>query len=87
MCTWLGGVCFVPSTLICLYILRAHHSSPTLPPFFLGDLKYKGNTDLPPAEQIITAEPDLRHVNLTNEDEFIVLACDGVWDCRTNQVR
>jgi len=51
----------------------------------LGDLKYKGNAQLPKAAQIITAEPDVRSHTLTAEDEFLVLACDGVWDCMSNQ--
>jgi serine/threonine protein phosphatase PrpC len=34
---------------------------------------------------MITAEPDITHIHLTPEDEFLILACDGVWDCMTNQ--
>jgi len=34
---------------------------------------------------MITAEPDLARISLTPDDEFLVLACDGVWDCMTNQ--
>lgn len=51
----------------------------------IGDLKYKGNSDLPRADQMITAEPDLRSVDVTDEDSFLILACDGVWDCMTSQ--
>ena len=51
----------------------------------LGDLKYKGNAELPPSAQIITAEPDVRAHTLTEQDEFLVLACDGIWDCMSNQ--
>ncbi|KAL3142746.1 hypothetical protein ABBQ38_003046 [Trebouxia sp. C0009 RCD-2024] len=51
----------------------------------IGDLKYKTNSGLPANEQIITAEPDVKHVALTAEDSFFVLACDGVWDVMTNQ--
>jgi hypothetical protein len=51
-----------------------------------GDLKYKGNHSLPPKDQMITAEPDVTVTTLTDEDEFIILACDGIWDCKTNQV-
>ncbi len=53
----------------------------------IGDLKYKGNTELHPKDQIITAQPDIRHISLQPEDRFFVLACDGVWDVMTNQVR
>ncbi|KAL0033360.1 hypothetical protein WJX77_005531 [Trebouxia sp. C0004] len=51
----------------------------------IGDLKYKTNSGLPANEQIITAEPDVKHVMLTGNDPFFLLACDGVWDVMTNQ--
>jgi protein phosphatase 1G len=51
----------------------------------LGDLEYKQNKRLPPEEQMITAYPDLVVEPLTNDINFIILACDGIWDCMTNQ--
>lgn len=51
----------------------------------LGDLKYKQDSLRPRAEQIITAQPDVTSHSLERGDEFMVLACDGVWDCMTNQ--
>ncbi|KAK2197784.1 bifunctional PPM-type phosphatase [Babesia duncani] len=51
----------------------------------LGDLSFKRDTTLSPAEQRITALPDVRICPLNNADEFVVLACDGIWDCKTNQ--
>ena len=51
----------------------------------IGDLKYKCNQELPPAQQIITAEPDVCRVQLQPGDRFLLLACDGVWDVLTNQ--
>jgi len=51
----------------------------------LGDLEYKQNKRLPPEEQMITAFPDVVVENLTDDSEFMILACDGVWDCKTNQ--
>ena len=53
----------------------------------IGDLKYKGNKDLTPDKQVITAQPDVRIFELTKEDRFFVLACDGIWDVMSNQVR
>lgn len=53
----------------------------------IGDLKYKQNPDLPPEHQIITAEPDIRQETLGPDDKFVILACDGVWDVMSNQVR
>jgi len=40
---------------------------------------------LEPAAQIITAEPDVQHLKLNGEDQFLVLACDGIWDVMDNQ--
>lgn len=44
-----------------------------------------GNLSLPAKDQMITAEPDLARITLVPEDEFLVLACDGIWDCLSNQ--
>jgi hypothetical protein len=51
----------------------------------LGDLKYKQSKHLLPSAQMITAEPDIRILDITEEDEFFILACDGIWDALTNQ--
>eukprot|EP01039_Chlorochromonas_danica_P011095 gene11094-12358_t len=51
----------------------------------LGDLKYKQNKSVPPEGQMITAEPDIAVIDLCADDQFFILACDGVWDCLTNQ--
>ena len=34
---------------------------------------------------MITAEPDIVQVILHPNDEFIILGCDGIWDCLTNE--
>lgn len=51
----------------------------------IGDLKYKSNQELHPSAQIITAEPDIEETTLQKGDEFLVLACDGIWDVMNNQ--
>lgn len=51
----------------------------------LGDLEYKQSSTLPPQEQMITAFPDIVEETLTNDCDFIILGCDGIWDCLTNQ--
>lgn len=53
----------------------------------IGDLRYKDNTSLPPEAQIITAHPDVRVFELTPADDFFMLACDGIWDVLSNEVR
>lgn len=51
----------------------------------IGDLEYKKRDDLTPEEQIICSTPDVLVKDLTPADEFIVLACDGIWDVKSNQ--
>lgn len=51
----------------------------------LGDFIYKRNDEKPAQEQIVTANPDIEVRDLTLEDEFILLACDGIWDVLTSQ--
>jgi serine/threonine protein phosphatase PrpC len=51
----------------------------------IGDLKYKQVPGVDLAEQIITAEPDIVQLHLHPLDEFIILGCDGIWDCLTNE--
>ncbi|VEU23711.1 DEKNAAC104899 [Brettanomyces naardenensis] len=35
----------------------------------------------PPEEYQVTSEPDVFIRKITRNDEFLVIACDGVWDC------
>ncbi|KAK3132690.1 hypothetical protein QOZ80_6AG0526360 [Eleusine coracana subsp. coracana] len=51
----------------------------------IGDMELKQNELLPAERQIVTAEPELKTVKLSEDDEFIVLACDGIWDCMSSQ--
>jgi len=51
----------------------------------IGDLKYKTNTALPPEKQVVTAQPDVVRHQRAPDDEFLVMACDGIWDCMSNQ--
>lgn len=52
----------------------------------IGDFEFKKNADLPAEEQIVTCYPDvIKHDIDLSKDEFIVLACDGIWDCLTSQ--
>jgi len=51
----------------------------------LGDYDYKNSPNLPPTKQLVSAEPDLDIIERSDDDEFLILACDGVWDVMTNQ--
>ncbi|MCQ2821290.1 MAG: protein phosphatase 2C domain-containing protein [archaeon] len=50
-----------------------------------GDLDYKQKATLPPEEQMVTANPDINMEVLEDDDDFIILGCDGIWDCLKNQ--
>lgn len=50
----------------------------------LGDFAFKKNATKPPADQIVSAVPDITVVDVTPDLEFAVLACDGIWDVLKN---
>ena len=50
-----------------------------------GDFEYKNIEGKDPKHQLVTSEPDVYIKERQTEiDEFVVLACDGVWDVMTN---
>ena len=51
----------------------------------MGDFEYKSNPIMKPEDQIITAFPDISIEKITNDMDFIICACDGIWDCMTSQ--
>ncbi|KAI9597308.1 phosphatase 2C-like domain-containing protein [Syncephalis fuscata] len=51
----------------------------------IGDFEFKQNKLLSDEEQIVTSNPEITEHQITDKDEFIVLACDGIWDCLTSQ--
>ncbi|EPY26311.1 protein phosphatase [Strigomonas culicis] len=51
----------------------------------LGDLDFKQAADLDWKEQAVTALPDVTITELTSDDEFIILGCDGIWDVLSNE--
>eukprot|EP00747_Dinoflagellata_sp_TGD_P225999 gnl/TRDRNA2_/TRDRNA2_99822_c1_seq2.p1 gnl/TRDRNA2_/TRDRNA2_99822_c1~~gnl/TRDRNA2_/TRDRNA2_99822_c1_seq2.p1 ORF type:complete len:406 (-),score=81.58 gnl/TRDRNA2_/TRDRNA2_99822_c1_seq2:120-1337(-) len=51
----------------------------------IGDLEYKKRSDLGPEAQVICATPDIIRMKLVPEDEFFIIACDGIWDVKTNE--
>ncbi|XP_057478249.1 probable protein phosphatase 2C 60 [Actinidia eriantha] len=51
----------------------------------IGDMEFKQNKFLPAEKQIVTANPDINTVELCDDDDFLVLACDGIWDCMSSQ--
>lgn len=51
----------------------------------LGDLEYKQNRKIGVEAQMITCVPEIREEVLTPDNKFLVIACDGIWDCVTSQ--
>lgn len=51
----------------------------------IGDHAYKTTASLPAEEQAITALPDIRTLTLDEKDEFMIIACDGIWNSMSNE--
>merc|ERR1712098_135313 len=51
----------------------------------LGDFVFKKNEKKSAEEQIVTAMPDVTEERITPDHEFLILACDGIWDVLSNQ--
>jgi protein phosphatase 2C family protein 2/3 len=44
----------------------------------IGDFEFKKGADLAPEQQIVTAFPDVVTHDISSDDEFLVIACDGM---------
>ncbi|KAI8445328.1 protein phosphatase, partial [Phakopsora pachyrhizi] len=51
----------------------------------IGDFEFKQNKKLTPEQQVVTADPEIITHEISSEDEFLVLACDGIWDVFSSQ--
>eukprot|EP00730_Choanoeca_flexa_P005575 TRINITY_DN11979_c1_g4_i4.p1 TRINITY_DN11979_c1_g4~~TRINITY_DN11979_c1_g4_i4.p1 ORF type:complete len:281 (+),score=16.98 TRINITY_DN11979_c1_g4_i4:518-1360(+) len=51
----------------------------------LGDYEYKDRPDLGPEKQKVTAASDTTVLQREATDEFVLLACDGIWDVISNE--
>jgi serine/threonine protein phosphatase PrpC len=50
----------------------------------IGDLKHKQVPNLLPSEQPITCVPDVKVRPLKDGDEYILIACDGIWEQKSS---
>lgn len=44
----------------------------------IGDFEFKKSAELSPEQQIVTAYPDVTVHEIGDDDEFLVIACDGM---------
>ncbi|CAG2112320.1 unnamed protein product [Medioppia subpectinata] len=51
----------------------------------IGDHSYKNNKSVSDREQMITSLPDVKTLGLEPSDDFMVIACDGIWNSMTSQ--
>lgn len=52
----------------------------------LGDYDYKSVDGKGPTEQLVSPEPEVfEMVRAPEQDQFVVLACDGIWDVMSNE--
>ena len=43
----------------------------------IGDFEFKKSAELAPEQQIVTAYPDVTVHDISDDDEFLIVACDG----------
>jgi protein phosphatase 2C family protein 2/3 len=53
----------------------------------LGDFEYKKNANVSAEDQIITANPEIMEHKITEDDEFLIIACDGLSPARRSLYR
>ena len=60
----------------------------------MGDFEFKGITSTPnnenvyckfPEKAMITVVPEVKTKALLGTDRFLLMGCDGIWECKTNQ--
>jgi protein phosphatase 2C family protein 2/3 len=44
-------------------------------------LTFKSKTNLESYEQAVISYPEITKLKISNDIEFVITACDGIWDC------
>ncbi|CAM9476973.1 unnamed protein product [Ectocarpus fasciculatus] len=50
----------------------------------IGDHPFKSDPKLPLERQMVVCDPEVTVIKRSDEDEFVIMACDGVWDVMGN---
>ena len=51
----------------------------------LGDYDYKNSPQLPATAQLVSPKPEVDIIERSEDDQYLLLACDGVWDVMSNE--
>jgi len=51
----------------------------------LGDFDFKNNPALSVNDQLLIAKPDIKTEKITPLCDFLIIGCDGIWDCLSSQ--
>ena len=51
----------------------------------LGDFAYKSMEEKKPYEQLVSPEPEMHIMDRSPDDQFLLLACDGIFDVMKNE--
>ena len=52
----------------------------------IGDFRFKSNKNLKKGEQSVIAVPEITRIDDIKNIDFIIMGCDGVWDCVKRQL-
>ncbi|XP_066324251.1 probable protein phosphatase 2C 21, partial [Miscanthus floridulus] len=51
----------------------------------IGDYVFKQNKSLLPKDQVVTCEPRMKTISITEDTEFLVIASNGIWKWLTHE--
>ena len=51
----------------------------------IGDIAHKKSPKVSLENQAVTSMPDIKMHQLTNKTDFVIIACDGIWETKTSQ--